>query len=166
MQQRDFVVLTGGTGTVKLLKGLQELIPNNLVILTNTGDDFNYYGLKVSPDTDAVLYALSGQLDEAKMWGLHGDSFETQKIIKKLDSENDPVAGWFNLGDKDLAYCLFRDNLLKNGKTFTESVQIVAQQLGLEPIIFPMSDTPVTTYFTTKDNKTYHFEEFLRQPVD
>ena len=51
---KNLIVLTGGTGTVKLLKGLNKLIPDNLIIVTNTGDDFYYYGLKVSPDTDGA----------------------------------------------------------------------------------------------------------------
>lgn len=161
MESNTIVVLTGGTGTVKLLKGLHKIIPEKLVIITNTGDDFNYYGLKVSPDTDAVLYALSDQLDESKMWGLKEETFETQKIIKKIDNSPDPVANWFNLGDKDLAYCLYREFLLKQGKTFTEAVQIIKNQLQLKSQIFPMADSPVPTHVTTKDGQVYHFEEFF-----
>lgn len=161
METHSIVVLTGGTGTVKLLKGLYRIIPEKLVILPNTGDDFNYYGLKVSPDTDAVLYALSDQLDESKMWGLKDETFETQKIIKKIDNSPDPVANWFNLGDKDLAYCLYREYLVQQGKTFTEAVQIITRQLQLKSQIFPMADSPVTTYFTAQDGRVYHFEEFF-----
>lgn len=161
METHSIVVLTGGTGTVKLLKGLNKIIPEKLVIITNTGDDFNYYGVKVSPDTDAVLYALSDQLDESKMWGLKEETFETQKIIKKVDNSPDPVANWFNLGDKDLAYCLYREFLLKQGKSFTEAVEIIKKQLQLTPQILPMADSPVTTYFTTTDGQKYHMEEFF-----
>ena len=155
------LVLTGGTGTVKLIKGLNAVIPEKLFIITNTGDDFNYYGLKVSPDTDAVVYALSNQLDEKKMWGLKEETFVTQGILKNIDTNPDPVAQWFNLGDKDLAYCLYRDYLMKQGKTFTESVEIIKNKLRIIPQIVPMSDSDVTTYFTTQDGKVYHFEEFF-----
>ncbi len=161
MESNSVVVLTGGTGTVKLLKGLNKVIPDNLVILTNTGDVFDYYGLKVSPDTDAVLYALSEKLDETKMWGLKDETFETQTIIKSMDKAPEPIAGWFNLGDKDLAYCLYREYLLKQGKSFTEAVKIIKNRLGLVPRIYPMADSEVTTYFTTEDGKVHHFEEFF-----
>ena len=155
------LVLTGGTGTVKLIKGLNALIPEKLFIITNTGDDFNYYGLKVSPDTDAVVYALSNQLDETKMWGLKEETFVTQGILKNIDTNTEAVAQWFNLGDKDLAYCLYRDYLMKQGKTFTESVEIIKKKLQIKPKIVPMTDSDVTTYFTTQDGKVYHFEEFF-----
>lgn len=160
MESDYIVILTGGTGTVKLIKGLNNLVPEKMVIITNTGDDFNYYGLKVSPDTDAVLYALSGQLDEQKMWGLKEDTFVSQKILKQVDVEEKPVAEWFNLGDKDLAYCLYRDFLLKKGKTFTEAVDIMKTKLQVIPAIFPMSNTEVTTFFDTTEG-TFHFEEFF-----
>ena len=125
MQSNDIVVLTGGTGTVKLLKGLNKVVPEKLVIVTNTGDDFDNFGIRVSPDTDSVIYALSSQLDEKKMWGLKDETFVTQQIIRNMDIEKEPVAEWFNLGDKDLAHCLYREYLQKKGKTFAESVDII-----------------------------------------
>ena len=161
MNTNKIIILTGGTGTVKLIKGFNQLIPERLVIITNTGDDFNYYGIKVSPDTDSVLYALSNQLDESKMWGLKDESFITQKQLQKIDNNPNKVSEWFNLGDKDLAFCLYRQFLIKQGKSFTESVEIIKNQLQIKPQIFPMSDSEVTTYFTTEDGKTYHFEEFF-----
>ena len=161
MSTDRILVLTGGTGTVKLLKGLNKLIPNNLDIITNNGDDFYYYGLKVCPDTDALVYALSGNLDESKMWGIKGDSFVTQHILQTIDGSETPVANWFNLGDKDLAYCLYRTFLLKSGKSLSEVVDHMKEKLSITPKIYPMSDTDITTYFTTMEDKAIHFEEFF-----
>lgn len=171
MQSNTIVVLTGGTGTVKLLKGLNKVIPEKLVIITNTGDDFDYYGIRVSPDTDSLIYALSNQLDEKKMWGLKDETFVTQKIIRNMDIEKEPVAEWFNLGDKDLGYCLYREYLQKQGKTFSESVDIIKNKLQITPLIVPMTESMVTTYFTTQDGKRYHMEEFFirlqsKEPIE
>lgn len=158
---KNIVVLTGGTGTVKLINGLYEINPDNLTIITNTADDFSFYGLYVSPDTDAVLYSLSDLLDKEKMWGLKDDKFTVKNIIEQLDKEGEyPIASWFNLGDKDLAYCLYRSHLLQKGKTLSEAVGIVAKQLGIKSKIFPMADTPVGTYFTTNKGE-YHLEEYF-----
>lgn len=163
MPSKDLVVLTGGTGTVKLINGLYRLIPEKVSIITNTGDDFIFYGLKVCPDTDSVLYSLGNLLNESNMWGLKDDTFEIGKILKKLDIKENKVADWFNLGDKDLAYCLFRTHLMNNGKTFTEATKLVQESIGINKNleILPMSDNPVTTFFTTTDGKVYHFEEFF-----
>ena len=57
------VVFTGGTGGTKLVQGLQqEVAPEELTVIVNTGDDIEWWGLHVSPDIDSVLYGLSGLL--------------------------------------------------------------------------------------------------------
>ena len=43
--------------------------------VTNVADDWCVGGLPVCPDTDAVLYALSGRFDEDRGWGIVGDVF-------------------------------------------------------------------------------------------
>ena len=161
MGQSDFVILTGGTGTVKLIKGFYNIIPDKMTIITNTGDDFDFYGLKVSPDTDSVLYSLSNLLDDSKMWGIKDDTFQVLRTLQSVDNSKKPVASWFNLGDKDLGYCLYRTNLLNSGKTLTEATALMKATLGITAEIIPMTNDLVTTYFTTTKNEKYHFAEFF-----
>lgn len=154
------VVLSGGTGTVKLVKGMDHIGVEDLVVVTNTGDDFDYYGLRISPDTDAVLYALAGLLDETKMWGVRGDSFVVRDTLRTLDTEDNSVVSWFNLGDVDLTHCLYRTYLMEEGHTLTEVTKVLAERLAVNPTIIPMSDDWVQTYFHTPDG-VYHLEEYF-----
>ena len=49
--------LAGGVGGAKLALGLQlALAPGNLTVIVNTGDDFEHFGLAISPDVDTVCY--------------------------------------------------------------------------------------------------------------
>jgi LPPG:FO 2-phospho-L-lactate transferase len=46
----------GGVGGAKLAYGLgQCLPPGALTVIVNTGDDFRWHGLAVSPDLDTVI---------------------------------------------------------------------------------------------------------------
>jgi LPPG:FO 2-phospho-L-lactate transferase len=72
------VVLTGGTGGAKLIEGLAaEVDPAELTIVCNTGDDCVLHGLYISPDIDTIIYTLAGLIDDAKGWGIKGDTFTT-----------------------------------------------------------------------------------------
>ncbi|MEM2146695.1 MAG: 2-phospho-L-lactate transferase CofD family protein, partial [Candidatus Jordarchaeaceae archaeon] len=63
-------VLSGGTGSLKLVQGLLKLIkPEEITIIVNTADDFEWLGLYISPDLDTAIYLLAGLLDENKFWG-------------------------------------------------------------------------------------------------
>ncbi|MHA2365314.1 MAG: 2-phospho-L-lactate transferase [Candidatus Hodarchaeales archaeon] len=160
MSLGNIVILTGGTGTVKLIEGLYNHLPDKLVIVCNTGDDWDFYGLYVSPDTDAVLYTLSNQLDRSKMWGIKDDTFVVKDVIQSLDDAAEPVASWFNLGDVDLAHCLYRNYLLNQGLSLTKATDIIRRRLGIKSMIFPMSDERVTTNFQTPE-ESYHIQEFF-----
>ncbi len=50
------VALSGGVGGAKLALGLSRVLPpEDLLIVANTGDDFEHLGLAISPDIDTVL---------------------------------------------------------------------------------------------------------------
>ena len=64
------VTLTGGVGGAKLVQGLSHIVEGkDLVVVCNTGDDFDHLGLRVCPDIDSVLYALAGLSDQIRGWG-------------------------------------------------------------------------------------------------
>src|SRR5207237_6470804 len=66
----NVVVLTGGVGGARFLRGVVEAVdPASVTAIVNVGDDLEVLGLYVSPDLDSVLYALAGLGDEERGWG-------------------------------------------------------------------------------------------------
>ena len=61
MSKRLVVALSGGVGGAKLALGLSRVLPaDELLVVANTGDDFEHLGLSISPDIDTLTYALAG----------------------------------------------------------------------------------------------------------
>ena len=53
--------LAGGVGAAKFLSGLVEVFPaEDLTVVVNTGDDFQWLGLYICPDLDTLTYTLAG----------------------------------------------------------------------------------------------------------
>jgi len=148
--------LAGGVGAARFLSGLVKVVDEkDLSAIVNTGDDMELYGLHISPDVDIVTYTLAGIVDEAKGWGIRGDSFHFLDSLKRLGCET-----WFNLGDRDLATHMFRTMRLKQGLTLSEITKEVSTALGVKANILPMTDDPFETHITTKDG-SMHFEEYF-----
>ena len=61
-------VLAGGTGSVKLVRGLASQ-RNDITVISNVGDNYWLYGMYVCPDIDTIIYGLAGILDESRGWG-------------------------------------------------------------------------------------------------
>lgn len=139
------VLITGGTGGAKFLQGLMQVVPQQeLTCIVNTGDDFECWGLHVSPDVDSITYALSGKLSRERGWGVEGDTFECLAAMRKIGAPD-----WFRIGDRDLALHVFRTEKLRAGKSLSDVTADVAKWLGVEARIFPMSDHRVETRLTT-----------------
>ena len=152
------VVLSGGTGTPKLLQGLVELLPpQELCVIANTADDFYFYGLRVCPDLDSILYILSDRLDQTKWWGINDDTFWVRQALQGFREEI-----WFNLGDKDLAMSLLRTDILTKGKTLSEATDILRARLDIKPLVLPMTDDLVQTYIHTPNGRMHLQEWFIK----
>ncbi len=150
------VVLSGGTGTPKLLDGLVELLPpQELCVIANTADDFYFYGLRVCPDLDSVLYILADRLDTTKWWGVTNDSYHVRDAMHELHENI-----WFNLGDIDLALSLLRTNLLKQNRTLSEVTGILRTRLDIKSLVYPMTDELVQTFISTPTGRI-HLQEWL-----
>jgi LPPG:FO 2-phospho-L-lactate transferase len=150
------VALAGGVGAAKLLRGLVRVVPpEDLVVVGNTGDDFDFHGLHVSPDLDIVLYTLAGLVDETKGWGVKDDSFVCLQMLGELGFET-----WFNLGDKDLAVQIARTEMLKKGLTLSEACANLCRMLGVMIKLLPMSNEPVRTIVWSED-KHFEFQEYF-----
>lgn len=146
-------VISGGTGSVKLVRGLAA-ITDDLTVISNVGDNIWLYGLYICPDIDTIVYGLAGILDEKRGWGIRGDSFN---CLDQLEKSGAP--SWFSLGDRDLAMHLIRTQMLKGGDTLSEITDEMRKQLGISARIIPATDDQVTTMIGTDKGKM-HLQEF------
>jgi len=150
------VVLAGGVGAARFLRGLVRVIPpDDLVVIGNTGDDMWWHGLYIAPDLDTVTYWLAGVADESRGWGLRGDTFRAQAAFAPLTSES-----WFQLGDRDLATHLYRTCRLRAGVPLHQVTAELAERFRVRSRILPMSDQPVETRLKT-DAGDLHFQEYF-----
>jgi LPPG:FO 2-phospho-L-lactate transferase len=148
--------LAGGVGAAKFLTGLTKLVKEEeLTIIVNTGDDTELHGLRVSPDLDIITYTLAGIVDEAKGWGIKGDTFHCLEALGKLGQET-----WFALGDKDLATHVLRTSLLKKGMKLSEVTARISHTFGLKMKIVPMTNDAFETRIITAQGAV-HFEEYM-----
>lgn len=155
----SIVALAGGVGGSRFARGLHAAAPDaDLSVIVNTGDDVTLHGLRVSPDVDTVLYALSGLVDEQRGWGPRGDTFHCMNALERLGGET-----WFRLGDVDLATHLRRTELLAQGQTPTQVTAELASRMGIAGVhIRPMTDAPVETWVELRDERRWvHFQEYF-----
>ncbi len=153
---RRVLAISGGVGGAKLAFGLAALLdPAELLIVANTGDDFEHLGLHISPDIDTLLYTLAGRADPVRGWGLAG---ETWQCIGALGALGGP--DWFRLGDRDLATHLQRSALLRSGLTLSEATARLGAALGVRHAVVPMSDAPVRTLVDT-DRASFAFQAYF-----
>jgi LPPG:FO 2-phospho-L-lactate transferase len=152
----DIVILTGGTGGAKLARGIAEVAgAERLAAIVNTGDDIEIYGAHVSPDPDLVSFWLADVIDE-RGWGLRGDSFAVMDALRELG-----VDVWFNLGDRDLAWCIERARMLAEGASPTAALARLNETIGVRAHVLPMSDDPVRTWVRTGAAGWQTFQEFM-----
>ncbi len=152
----DIVILTGGTGGAKLARGIADVAgPERLAAIVNTGDDVEIYGAHVSPDPDLVSFWLADAIDE-RGWGLRGDSFAVMDALRELG-----VDVWFNLGDRDLAWCIERARMLAEGLSPTAALARLNGAIGVRSRVLPMSDDPVRTWVRTGSAGWRSFQEFM-----
>jgi len=149
------IVLSGGTGTPKLLQGLRRIIPDEeITVIVNTAEDIMVSGNLVTPDVDTVLYLFSGYLDVRKWWGIQSDTFHTNNALKRLG-----VNEKLMLGDADRATCIFRSELMRKGASLTDATLQLSSALGIKSRVLPMCDEKVDTMINTSQG-LMHFQEF------
>jgi LPPG:FO 2-phospho-L-lactate transferase len=150
------VVLAGGVGAARFLQGLVQVVPQErLMVIVNTGDDRDFYGLHVSPDLDIVMYTLAGVVDETHGWGIQNDTYNTMQQLTRYGNED-----WFMLGDRDLATHIHRTKLLRQGKTLSKVTEELRGLLDLSIRILPMTDQAVATHIQTPIG-LLHFQEYM-----
>jgi LPPG:FO 2-phospho-L-lactate transferase len=150
------ILLSGGTGGAKLARGLLDALgEDRLAVIANTGDDIAAFGLHVSPDPDLVTYWLAGVIDEQRGYGIRGETHKTFEQLVELGAPD-----WFSLGDRDLATCLVRTELIHEGRRLTEIARYLAEAFGVGAAVLPMCDEPVQTYVRS-GGEWLNFQEYL-----
>ncbi len=157
-------VLAGGTGSVKLVRGLvaQESKVN---VISNVGDNYWIYGLYVCPDIDTIVYGLADLLDQEKGWGVKKDTFNFMRQMEVFGEST-----WFRIGDRDAATHLIRTNKLKNGENLSAITDWMCKKFAVSARIIPATDNSVETRITTNKGEL-HLQEYWvkyrgRDPVE
>ena len=160
------LALAGGVGGAKLAHGLQTALAAAsgsgpvLIVVVNTGDDFEHLGLRISPDLDTVAYTLAGRANPETGWGLAGETWSFLDALAALGGET-----WFRLGDRDLATHLERTRRLGAGESLSRVACDLAVRLGVPSHVrlAPMSDDPVRTIVETGEGDLPFQEYFVRR---
>jgi LPPG:FO 2-phospho-L-lactate transferase len=153
------VALAGGVGGAKLAHGLAQILPpKDLTIIVNTGDDFEHYGLYISPDLDTVCYTLAGLANPETGWGRVNETWKAIENAKALGGPD-----WFNLGDQDLGTHLERTRRMNEGQTLSQITRDFCKAWGIGPNVLPMSDQPVRTIVETDEGELAFQEYFVHR---
>ena len=147
--------LSGGTGTPKLLLGMQKVMDHHEIsVVVNTAEDIWISGNHISPDLDTVMYLFAGILNTDTWWGIRNDSFITHDEITRLGTDE-----FIAIGDRDRAVHIARGGMMRNGMRLTNATKILCDRFGVRENILPMTDTEVTTQVKT-DLGLIHFQEY------
>lgn len=150
------IALSGGVGGAKLALGLSRIMPpENLLVVVNTGDDFEHLGLSISPDIDTVAYTLAGLANREVGWGRHDETWSFMETLESLGGDT-----WFRLGDRDLALHVERTRRLKAGETLSAVTDDLCRRIGVGPRVVPMTDDRVRTRLLT-DAGWLDFQEYF-----
>jgi LPPG:FO 2-phospho-L-lactate transferase len=157
MRPQRVVALAGGVGAARFLAGLVQVVPpDEIAVVVNTGDDRDFFGLRVCPDLDIVTYTLAGAVHRETGWGLAGDSFECLGALQRFRSDT-----WFQLGDRDLATHIHRTSRLAEGAGLCEVTAEIACAFGVATRLLPMTEDPAPTRVVRTNGDRIDFEEYL-----
>ncbi|MEU9488304.1 2-phospho-L-lactate transferase [Streptomyces decoyicus] len=155
------VVLAGGIGGARFLRGLKAAAPDaDLTVIGNTGDDIHLFGLKVCPDLDTVMYTLGGGINEEQGWGRTGETFRVKEELAAYGVGPE----WFGLGDQDFATHIVRTQMLGAGYPLSAVTEALCARWKPGVRLLPMSDDRVETHVAIDDEdgerKAVHFQEY------
>ena len=147
--------LSGGTGTPKLLRGMQKVMDRHEIsVIVNTAEDIWISGNHLSPDLDTVMYLFAGILNTDTWWGIRSDSFTTHDELTRLGIDE-----FITIGDQDRAVHIARGKMMRDGMRLTNITKILCDRFGVRENVLPMTDSEVTTQVKT-DLGLIHFQEY------
>ena len=148
-------VLSGGTGTPKLLQGIVRLMdPVDLTVVVNTLENSYFSGVYVAADLDSVMYTLTGIINQETWYGIQDDTFITHETLKEIGCEE-----LLRIGDQDRAVKI-QKTLLMEEYSLVNAVDIQRRKLGVKSRIIPMSNQDPHIDIVTPDG-SLEFHEFL-----
>ncbi|MCK7625019.1 2-phospho-L-lactate transferase [Streptomyces sp. RS10V-4] len=155
------VVLAGGIGGARFLRGLKAAAPDaEITVIGNTGDDIHLFGLKVCPDLDTVMYTLGGGINEDQGWGRAAETFRVKEELAAYGVGPE----WFGLGDRDFATHIVRTQMLGAGYPLSAVTEALCDRWQPGVRLLPMSDDRVETHVAIEDGtgerKAVHFQEY------
>ena len=148
-------VLSGGTGTPKLLQGIKEIVdPMELTIIVNTLENDYFSGVYVLADIDTVLYTMSDIINDEFWYGVKGDTFITHERLAEIGCPE-----LLRIGDIDRATKIQKTQLMEK-YGLARACEIQAKNMGIESRIIPMSeeDSEITI---VSDIGDLEFHDFL-----
>ena len=148
-------VLSGGTGTPKLLQGLKEVVnPKDLTIIVNTLENDFFSGVYVSADIDTVLYTMSDMINDELWYGVNGDTFITHERLNEMGCPE-----LLRIGDIDRATKIQKTQLMER-YGLLKACEIQAKNMGIESTVIPMSEENSDIKIIT-DSGELEFHDFL-----
>lgn len=148
-------VLSGGTGTPKLLQGLKEVVdPSDLTIIVNTLENNYFSGVYVSADIDTVLYTMADMINDEFWYGVKNDTFITHERLEELGCPE-----LLRIGDIDRATKIQKTQLMEK-YGLSKACEIQAENMGLQSKIIPMSEEDSEIKIIT-DIGELEFHDFL-----
>ena len=148
-------VLSGGTGTPKLLQGLVRLVdPEDITVVVNTVENGYFSGVYVAPDVDTVIYTLAGIINEDTWYGVKDDTFITHETLSELGCPE-----LLRIGDRDRAFKIQKTLLLED-HPLHRAVDVQCRALGVRSRVLPMSNQDSDITIVT-DEGEMGFHTFL-----
>lgn len=148
-------VLSGGTGTPKLLQGIKKVVdPGDLTIIVNTLENDFFSGVYVSADIDTVLYTMADMINDELWYGVKGDTFITHERLAEIGCPE-----LLRIGDVDRATKIQKTQLMKK-HGLSKACEIQARNMGIKSRIIPMSDENSDIKIVT-DIGELEFHDFL-----
>ncbi|KAK1181536.1 2-phospho-L-lactate transferase [Streptomyces sp. NBS 14/10] len=162
------VVLAGGIGGARFLRGLKSAAPDaDITVIGNTGDDIHLFGLKVCPDLDTVMYTLGGGIHEDQGWGRADETFAVKDELAAYGVGPE----WFGLGDRDFATHIVRTQMIGAGYPLSAVTEALCARWQPGVRLLPMTDDRIETHVLIDDpdvqdaegrpaRKAVHFQEY------
>ena len=128
-------VLSGGTGTPKLLQGIKEIIdPSDLTIIVNTLENDYFSGVYVSADIDTVMYTMADMINDEVWYGVKNDTFITNERLAEIGCPE-----LRRIGDIDRATKIQKPQLMEKYGLLS-ACEIQTENMGIKSKILPMSE--------------------------
>ena len=88
-------VLAGGTGSVKLVRGIAAAAKQDVAVISNVGDNIWLHGLYVCPDIDTIISGLAGLLVAARIGHVTEASLADNIFyLSSTDPRDDAIIYW------------------------------------------------------------------------